>query len=115
MVVLDHDRIKQAHAVVMTPTDSDRPFFWITEAGRRLAGVENFTMGVLNFLTELTGEGRDSTHSLHAVQHQSLRSQKGFGFAFDPEGLGALLQLFPVFGQRADVQRSIVTMEYLFG
>src|SRR5579872_6786157 len=76
MVVLDQDRIVQAHAVIHGSARGGGHFFQDAEAGGGLARIENTDAGAFYGLDEFRGERCDSGEALKEIQRDALAGEQ---------------------------------------
>ena len=89
MIVLDHRRIPQAHAVVRRAPHTHRVFFQVTQAGDGLARIEQGAVGIVHRRDIVRDHGRDAREVLHGVERAALGSEHSAGIALEPHQISA--------------------------
>ena len=79
VVLLDQDRVVQAHAVVRPPSRRDRGLLERPQPRGRLARVEDADAGALHLPDEARGQGRDPGEVPQQVERGALARQQGPG------------------------------------
>src|SRR5262249_13597946 len=64
VIVLDQDRVVEAHAVIVGAAGLRGGFFERAESGSGFAGIEDFALGATDGIGELAGEGGDAAQAL---------------------------------------------------
>src|SRR6187401_1789704 len=96
MIILDHDPVIKAIAIIVTTPQPDSFLFEESHSGSGLAGVEDLDRQSFNFLEEQSRERRNSAHPLHDIQCQSFTNQQCPGRAGNMKSNVTWLDLAPI-------------------
>ena len=102
MIVLDHRRIPQAHAVVLRPAHAGGVFLQQAKTGDRLAGIEQGRPRPSNRRDIGRCHRRDARQMLHGVERGPLGGQHRARLARQAEQFGACRNTRPVLDQTFD-------------
>ena len=100
MVVLDHRRIPQPHAMVRPAAHADRVFLELAQSGYRLARVEQRAIGIVHRAHVFGHHRRDAGEMLDGVQGAAFGGQHGTGIALEPHQIGPRSDAFAVCDQK---------------
>ena len=107
VVVLDHRRIPQPHAVIRSAAHPGRVFLEMAQPRQRLARVEQRAGGIVHRPYIFAGHRGDSREMLDRVERGALGGQHGARIARQPHQLGPRRHLRPLLDQRIDLHLGI--------
>ncbi len=115
VVVLDHDPIVEAPAVIFAAANLDCPFFQHPDKRGGLAGIQHFYGQVADFKSESAAEGGNAAHALHGIQNQSLALQNCPGIGFNFKSRLAIQHIRAILFMHHNLGTGIQVLENMLG
>ena len=83
VIVLDENRVEEAHAVVRYAAGARRHFLQVAQARGGLAGIENAAGGTFHRVDVSAPQGRDAAQMLQKIERDSFAREQHAGAAVD--------------------------------